>query len=154
MFSLSPGLSDGRLLCEFRVESTPSPLPVETRWEGAGTKHDWTTPTLGNVPAGAHYNKYQLKPATMNPKPPNDEVTFEVRFYLEGGLHGGRWRWPLEQHKKGFWRIEPQKGTGVSQPRLEDIWQSVSPGPGPELPCGPFPTHSRRCCSVAPFGTV
>ena len=114
---LSPGINAGKLLCAFQITAERQPGGVEVRWVGAGTSSDWTEPMHENA-AG----RYQMKPAEMNPAAPNDSVAFEVRFYLDDGLHGGRWLWPLEQHEKGHWLMEAQKGSGVFQPSLEDTW--------------------------------
>ena len=121
-FRLFPGVNAGRLLCEFQIDGAPPPGGVEARWQGAGTEHDWTEPMRENVPPGASFRKYQLKPVSMSPKPPRDEVTFEVRFNLDDGPHGGQWVWLIEQHEKGHWNIEAQKGSGVFQPRLQDTY--------------------------------
>lgn len=120
-FRLHPGINNGELICSFQIEATPQPGGVEARWVGAGTDDDWATPMPENVPAGAAYKKYQMKSVAMGPNPPSDEVAFMVRFYLEDGLHGGQWRWPLVQHQKGHWNLETHKGSHVFQPRLEDI---------------------------------
>jgi hypothetical protein len=114
---MSPGIYEGKFLCEFQITAERLPGGVEARWIGAGTDTEWKEPMRENIKG-----KYQMKSASMNPTPPKDEVTFEVRFYLEDGLHGGRWIWPLQQTEKGHWRIEPQLGSHVFQPRLEDTW--------------------------------
>lgn len=80
----------------------------------AGIQMDWATPMPENAPG-----KYQIKGVAMNPTPPSDEVSFEVKFFLEDGEHWGRWNWPLERHPKG-WRLEAAKGSGPNQPRIED----------------------------------
>ena len=121
-FRLSPGTHQGRLLCSFRVDADPMPGGIEARWVGAGTDTLWTEPMCDNVPPGATYRKYQMKPAEMSPSAPTDEVTFEVRFYLEDGQHCGKWTWPLHQHEKGHRILDAHEGSGVSQPRLEDTW--------------------------------
>ena len=121
-FRLFPGIYKNELLCEFRVEGSPPPGGIEARWSGAGTSHDWTMPMPENVPSGAAYRKYQLKAVPMSPMPPRDSVTFEVRFNLEDGLHGGRWIWPIIQHPKGHWVLLAHEGSGVFQPREEDTW--------------------------------
>lgn len=121
-FRMSPGIDHGKLLCQFRISNaSPAPGGLEARWLGAGTDMDWTAPMPGNVPAGASYQTYQMKPTEMAPKPPADEVTFEVRFNLEDGLHSGRWIWPLRQHEsKGHWILDSHLGSGVVQPHAED----------------------------------
>jgi hypothetical protein len=121
-FRLSPGVHRGKLLCTFQIDGTPAPGGVEAKWVGAGIDMDWATPMHENVPSGASYQKYQMKSVSMNPAPPQDEVAFEVRFYLEDGLHGGKWLWPLKQHPKGHWDLIANEGSGVFQPRLEDTW--------------------------------
>lgn len=121
-FRMSPTVDHGKLLCQFRISNaSPAPGGVEARWLGAGTDMDSTAPMLGNVPAGASYQTYQMKPTEMAPKPPDDQVTFEVRFNLEDGPHYGRWIWPLRQHEsKGHWILDSHLGSGVLQPRRED----------------------------------
>lgn len=116
-FRMSPGISAGQLLCEFLIQGTPLPGGVKARWVGAGTSEIWKTPMAENKPG-----KYQMKGESMSPEPSFDEVTFEVKFFLEDGEHGGRWHWPLEQHPKGHWSIEAQKGSHIFQPRPEDTW--------------------------------
>ena len=88
-FRMSPGIHEGRLLCEFRISgASPAPGGVEVRWLGAGTNMDWTKPMRENVRRGSTSQKYQMKPTEMNPTPPADEVTIEIRFNLDDGLHG------------------------------------------------------------------
>ena len=102
MFRMNPGIDKGRLLCSFHITAEKIPGGVEARWVGAGTDMGWVEPMPENVSG-----KYQMKPVPMNPTSPTDEVKFEVQFYLEDGLHGGQWIWPLQQHEKGHWLIEP-----------------------------------------------
>ena len=74
-----------------------------------------------NVPAGASYQKYQMKATKMAPTPPADEVVLEVRFNLEDGPHQGRWVWPLHEHEvKGHWIMDSHLGSAVGQPRAQD----------------------------------
>lgn len=122
-FKLSPGIHNGRLLCEFRI-SNASPVPggVEARWVGPGINQSWTKPMPQNVPRGSFIQSYQMKAVSMNPTPPKDEATFEIQFYLNDGLHGGRWVWPMHQHEKGHWILDSHEGSRVFQPNLEDIW--------------------------------
>lgn len=122
-FRMSPGIDAGRLLCQFQISALRAPGGVEARWVGAGTNTNWTTPMPQNVPRGANHLSYQMKPVDMKPNPPNDEVAFEVRFYLDDGQHGGKWVWPLHQHEsKGHWILDADKGSGVFQPRTGDTW--------------------------------
>jgi hypothetical protein len=69
-------------------------------------------------------DRYQMKAVQMSPVPPQDEVIFEVRFYLDDGVHGGKWIWPIKQQAKGHWEGEwgRGKGSGLQQPRLEDAY--------------------------------
>lgn len=121
-FRLSPGIDQGRLLCGLRISNaSPSPAGLEVRWVGAGVEMDWVCPMLGNVPPGATYQTYQMKPVNISPTPPADTVTFEVRFNLDDGRRVGRWHWPLRQHEqKGHWIIDSHLGSGVLQPTSED----------------------------------
>lgn len=123
-FRLNPGIHQGRLLCEFEIsDASPAPGGIEAKWTGSGTKMDWTKPMRENVRRGSPSQKYQMKPADMDPQPRSDEVTFEIRFNLEDGPHGGRWKWPLRQHeRKGHWILDSHLGSGVHQPSLEDAW--------------------------------
>ena len=121
-FRLSPGVHDGKVLCTFHIRGASEPGEVRARWTGAGTDMDWRSPMPQNVPPGRTEWGYQMKPVAMSPTPPADIVTFEVQFWLEDGEHGGRWHWPLEQHEKGHWLMEAQKGSGVQQPPEEDTW--------------------------------
>ena len=123
-FRVSLGIHKGELLCEFEISyASPAPGGLEVRWLGAGTNMDWTTPMLGNVPSGASSQRYQMKPTAMMPTPPSDEVTLEVQFNLEDGLHGGRWTWPMRQHEsKGHWTLDSHLGSGVFQPLAGDAW--------------------------------
>jgi hypothetical protein len=123
-FEMSPGISSGKLLCEFRISlASPAPGRIEARWIGVGTDMNWTRPMLQNVPNGANYQKYQMKPVVMKPTPPNDEVIFEVHFYLDDGQHGGRWIWPIHQFdSKGLWILKPDEGSQLHQPQLKDTW--------------------------------
>ena len=123
LFRLNPGISEGRLLCEFTIsESSPSPSGVEAKWAGVSTDSDWTVPMKQNTPRGSFYLSYQMKPTKIGETLREDEVTFEVRFNLEDGPHGGKWIWPLHQPEKGHWILDSQKGSGVFQPKIEDIW--------------------------------
>ena len=121
-FTMSPGIDKGRLLCQFRIsDASPAPGGIEARWLGAGTDMDWTAPMSENVPAGASYQKYQMKATEMAPTPPADEVVLEVRFNLEDGPHQGRWVWPLREHEaKGHWILDSHLGSRVGQPRAQD----------------------------------
>ncbi len=128
-FRLSPGIDnsrggEGRLICGFRIDdASPAPGGVEARWAGAGTEADWTPPMRDNTPAGASYLKFSMKPVEMAPQPPQDEVSFEVRFNLSDGPHGGRWTWPLRQHaEKGHRILEGHLGSKTGQPQPEDCW--------------------------------
>lgn len=122
-FRMSPGLDQSRLLCDFQISnSSPAPGGLEARWVGAGTNMDWTKPMPVPVSSGKAQAKYRMKPVAMAPKPPADEVAFEVRFYLDDGQHGGRWTWPVRQHEKGHWRIEAHLGSGLYQPNTDDTW--------------------------------
>ena len=123
-FRMHPGIDKGKLLCEFVISNaSPAPGGLEVRWLGAGTNMDWTTPMPGNVPRGVSSQKYQMKSTEMTPAPPADDVTLEVRFNLEDGLHGGRWTWPIHQHEtKGHWILDSHLGSGVHQPLAEDAW--------------------------------
>ena len=124
VFKLSPGVdSQGGLLCTFQIEGDPSPGGVEARWTGAGVSMDWVRPMNENVPPGSRFREYQMKPVQANPASQSDTVSFEVRFYLSDNLqHVGRWSWPLAQHPRGAWILEPGKGSGGSQPKDEDAW--------------------------------
>ena len=66
-----------------------------------GIDMEWTTPMDENVPLGASYQEYEMKPVSMTPSSPKDEVAFEVHFYLADGLHGGKWTWSLEKNHRG-----------------------------------------------------
>jgi hypothetical protein len=122
-FSMSPGIDQGRLICQFRISNASlAPGGVRARWVGAGTTMESIAPMLENTPPGATYQKYQMKPIQMMPTAPTDEVTFEVQFNLEDGSHGGRWTWPLRQHEKGHWILDGHLGSRTNQPSTEDAW--------------------------------
>lgn len=117
-FRMRPG-RDGikKLLNTFDMKAPVPPANVEARWVGSGIDMDWMVPMRQNTP-----DQFQMKGVEMNPTPPQDSVTFEVRFWLEDGQHGGRWHWPVIQHEKGHWNIRADLGSGVDQPKLEDTW--------------------------------
>lgn len=123
-FQMSPGINPPKqLLCQFKIhDAQPYPADVKARWVGPGINMDWFTPMRENVPAGATYRHYGMKGTDMSPKPPHDELIFEVKFYFEDEEHGGRWRWPVHQEAKGHWVIEAAKGSGFEQPLPEDTW--------------------------------
>ena len=123
-FRMSPGIHEGRLLCEFRISgASPAPGGVEVRWLGAGTNMDWTGLEPRFLPREPSSQKYEMKPTEMSPRPPEDEVTIEIRFNLEDGPHSGRWTWPMHQHEsKGHWILDSDLGSNVHQPLLEDAW--------------------------------
>ena len=123
-FRMSPGIDNGRLICDFKIsDASPAPGGVEARWQGAGTQMEWTEPMSGNVLHGSSEQRYQMKATQMMPSPPADEATFEVRFNLEDGPHGGRWTWPMHLHEsKDHWILDSHLGSGVHQPSLEDAW--------------------------------
>jgi hypothetical protein len=116
-FRLSPGIHQGNLLCQFQITATEMPGGIQARWVGAGTEHDWSTPMRENRPGG-----FQMKGVPMSPMAPIDQVSFEIRFNLDDGPHGGRWTWPLRQREKGQWELEGHLGSHVFQPRDEDAW--------------------------------
>lgn len=116
------GADNPRLLCEFEIDADPQPSRVEARWVGAGTESTWVEPMREASRRGPTYRRFQMKAVGMKPTPPADEVTFQVRFTLEDGEHGGRWTWPLEQHQKGHWDLRADLGSGVRQPNREDTW--------------------------------
>lgn len=118
-FRMSPGIDpqQNTLLNTFDVEATIPPAELEAKWSGAGITMEWVKPMRQNKPG-----QYQMKSVRMQPAPPRDQVTFEVQFYLEDGEHGGRWRWPIQQHPKGHWQLEAHLGSGVWQPKPDDTW--------------------------------
>lgn len=116
VFMMSPGIDNGcgHLLSQFQIRAQTMPGGVEARWVGGGTNSDWQAPMPENRPG-----HFQMKGVAMNPKRPVDEVSFEVRFYLDDGLHGGRWTWRLHQHEKGYWEM-PRGAEDVGQPK--EFW--------------------------------
>jgi hypothetical protein len=117
-FRMHPGINPPRqLLNRFDMQADVTPANMQARWVGCGINMDFVTPMPQTTP-----NQYQMKGVQMEPEGTEDIVTFEVRFWLEDGEHGGRWKWPVLKHSKGHLEIHTELGSGVNQPKLEDIW--------------------------------
>ncbi len=125
-FRLRPGIENREtpsLLCEIYItDANPMPGGLQARWIHPSIEMDWTTPMRANTSMrGAR--KFQMKPIEVTPTPPEDSVTFEVKFNLEDGEHGGRCTCPGGQHdQKGHWITEQHLGSHIFQPRREDAW--------------------------------
>lgn len=117
-FRMHPGINPPRqLLNRFEMQADVTPADMQARWVGPGINMDFVAPMLQNTP-----NQYRMKGVQMEPEGTEDTVTFEVRFWLEDGEHGGRWKWPVLKHPKGHWEFHTELGSGVNQPKPEDTW--------------------------------
>jgi hypothetical protein len=111
-----------QLLCEIYItDANPMPGGLQARWVHPGIEVDWTTPMPANTSMrGAR--KFQMKPVQVIFTPPGDSVTFQVKFNLDDGEHGGSWTWPVRQHEKGHWIMDQHLGSHIFQPGKEDSW--------------------------------
>ena len=117
-FHMHPGINLPRqLLNRFEMQADVTPADMQARWVGPGINMDFVAPMRQNTP-----NQYRMKGVQMEPEGTEDTVTFEVRFWLEDGEHGGRWKWPVLKHSKGHWEFHTELGSGVNQPKPEDTW--------------------------------
>lgn len=104
----------------FKVMADEMPANFEVRWIGAGIDTDWITPEPNSLRRAERGRTFHAPPISISKDREYDVVTFEARFHLNDGQHGGRWRWPLRRHSKGHWDLMPGSGSGVYQP--EEIW--------------------------------
>jgi hypothetical protein len=124
-FRLSPHVdnSGGRssLLCDFAIEDAdPLPANIEARWSSQGWSTPWATPMRSS---SLHRRKFQMKPAAFDMPGESATISFEVRFMLTDGQHGGAWHWPVHRHEtKGHWILDAHLGSGVNQPHRDDTW--------------------------------
>ena len=113
---------DTWLLAEIYItDASPLPGGLQARWVHSSINMDWVTPPAVNTAVpGAH--KWQMKPVPVTLSAPQDTVVLEVQFYLDDGLHGGRWRWLATQHAaKGHWGLN-KTAENIFQPPQADTW--------------------------------
>lgn len=106
-FRVGPGVDKPmpetvRLTMTFGQTSGDDVRPV-IEWSGANV--ELGEPLMMEQPQrpGTRYQKYQLKPVLARPSPPEDEVTFAIRFRWRDATREYRWKWPLYVREKGIW---------------------------------------------------
>jgi hypothetical protein len=113
-FRVNPGVDRAtaetvQLLMTFGQISGDEVTPV-IEWSGANVEPSRPLMMPQNQPPGARFQKYQLKPVLARPVPPNDEVSFDIRFRWGGATRQYRWAWPLYVREKGIWGMNNVAG--------------------------------------------